>query len=85
MRERLEDIYQKRKEYLCYAEEEMRKYQQLSFSQDRVVDGGHYLGFDLHTMWGLYADKGYGVCLVFDKENLNLVLEITQLISIMGI
>ena len=60
------------KEYLCYAEEEMRKYQQLSFSQDRVVDGCHYLGFDLHTMWGLYADKGYGVCLVFDKEKLKL-------------
>ena len=60
------------KEYLCYAEEEMRKYQQLSFSQDRVVGNCHYLGFDLHTMWGLYADKGYGVCLVFDKEKLKL-------------
>ena len=59
-------------EYLCYAEEEMRKYQQISFSQDRVVDGCYYLGFDLHAMWGLYADKGYGVCLVFDKDKLEL-------------
>ena len=37
-------------DYLCYAEEEMRKYQQISFSQDRVVDDCYYLGFDLHTM-----------------------------------
>ena len=50
----------------------MRKCQQISFSQDRVVDGCYYLGFDLHTMWGLYADKGYGVCLVFDKDKLEL-------------
>ena len=60
------------KEYLYYAEEEMRRYQQISFSQDRVVDDIFYLGFDLHTMWGLYADRGYGVCLVFDKEKLML-------------
>jgi hypothetical protein len=59
-------------EYLCYAEEEMRRYQQISFSQDRVVDNISYLGFDLHTMWGLYAERGYGVCLVFDKEKLML-------------
>lgn len=58
--------------YLCYAEEEMRRYQQISFSQDRVVGDCYYLGFDLHTMWGLYADRGYGVCLVFDKEKLTL-------------
>ena len=60
------------KEYLYYAEDEMRRYQQISFSQDRVVENCWYLGFDLHTMWGLYADRGYGVCLVFDKEKLTL-------------
>ena len=60
------------KEYLYYAEEEMRRYQQISFSQDRVVGNCCYLGFDLHTMWGLYANRGYGVCLVFDKEKLTL-------------
>lgn len=54
------------------AEAEMHKYQQISFSQDREYDGMHFLGFDLHTMWGLYADKGYGVCLVFDKDKLTL-------------
>lgn len=57
---------------LIYAEKEMRRYQQISFAQDRVCDGVEYLGFDLHTMWGLYADKGYGVCLVFDKSKLKL-------------
>lgn len=60
------------KEYLYYAEDEMSRYQQISFSQDRVVDDICYLGFDLHTMWGLYADRGYGVCLVFDKDKLTL-------------
>lgn len=55
-----------------YAEEEMNKYQQVSFTQDQERDGIEYLGFDLHTMWGLYAEKGYGVCLVFDKKRLYL-------------
>ena len=53
-----------------FAEEEMNRYQQVSFSQDQNRDGFEYLGFDLHTMWGLYAEKGYGVCLVFDKNRL---------------
>ena len=53
-----------------FAEAEMRRYQQISFSQDREYDGRAFLGFDLHTMWGLYANKGYGVCLVFDKGKL---------------
>ena len=55
-----------------YAEEEMNRYQQVSFTQDHEREGVDYLGFDLHTMWGLYADKGYGVCLVFDKNRLRL-------------
>ena len=48
--------------------EEIYKYRQISFSIDKDSDGR--LGFDLHQMWGLYANKGYGVCLVFDKEKL---------------
>ncbi len=55
-----------------YAEKEMHKYQQISFAQDRCVDDRIYEGFNLHPMWGLYADKGNGVCLVFDKEKLKL-------------
>lgn len=55
-----------------FAEKEMHRFQQISFSQDREYDGHWFLGFDLHTMWGLYADKGYGVCLVFDKDKLTL-------------
>ena len=53
-------------------ETEMHRYQQISFSQDKEYDGRSFFGFDLHTMWGLYADKGYGVCLVFDKDKLAL-------------
>ena len=45
---------------------EIAKYRQISLTID---DEGQYkLGFDLHQMWGLYADKGQGVCLVFDKD-----------------
>lgn len=36
------------------------------------LSGKIYEGFNLHTMWGLYADKGYGACLVFDKNKLKL-------------
>lgn len=54
------------------AEDEMHRYQQISFIQDRVRDDFDYLGFDLHAMWGLYAERGYGACLVFDRNKLRL-------------
>ena len=60
------------KENGLYAEEEMRRYQLISFSQDRTIGDSSYEGFNLHPMWGLYAGKGYGVCLVFDKNKLIL-------------
>ncbi len=46
--------------------DEIYKYRQISFSMDRK--DGKKEGFDLHQMWGSYADKGDGVCLVFDKK-----------------
>ena len=55
-----------------FAEREMRRYQQISFSQDRKYGEAMYLGFDLHPMWGLYANRGCGACLVFDKDKLKL-------------
>lgn len=45
---------------------EMAKYRQISLTIDDEEQ--NKLGFDLHQMWGLYADKGQGVCLVFDKD-----------------
>ena len=42
---------------------EMSKYRQISFTSD-----SNKQGFDLHQMWGHYADKGQGVCFVFDKD-----------------
>lgn len=48
--------------------DEIYKYRQISFSMDRK--DGKKEGFDLHQMWGNYADKGNGVCLVFDKKEL---------------
>ena len=48
---------------------EMAKYRQISLTIDDMEQ--NKLGFDLHQMWGLYADKGQGVCLVFDKDTLS--------------
>ena len=44
------------------------KYRQISLTADD--NEGDKDGFDLHQMWGLYADKGEGVCLIFDKKEL---------------
>ncbi len=52
---------------------ELYKYRQISFTaEDKRNDKQ---GFDLHQMWGLYADAGNGVCLVFDKEKLLGLIE----------
>lgn len=55
-------------EVLDTLHDEIYKYRQISFSMDSK--DGQKKGFDLHQMWGSYADKGNGVCLVFDKEEL---------------
>lgn len=41
-----------------YAEREMHKYQQISFSKDRKHNDVVFMGFDLHTMWGAVCGKG---------------------------
>lgn len=56
----------------AFAEKEMHRYQQISFSQDRKHGDEEFMGFDLHTMWGLYANRGCGACLVFDKDKLRI-------------
>lgn len=48
--------------------DEIFKYRQISLIADNKEDDKD--GFDLHQMWGLYADKGEGVCLVFDNKEL---------------
>lgn len=48
--------------------DEIYKYRQISLTVDNNETGKK--GFDLHQMWGLYANKGEGVCLVFDKNKL---------------
>ena len=42
---------------------EIGKYQQISLTVDDFQKG-----FNIPAMWGHYADKGNGVCLVFDKN-----------------
>lgn len=48
--------------------DEIYRYRQISLTADNKE--GDNDGFDLHQMWGLYADKGEGVCLVFDRDEL---------------
>lgn len=57
--------------------DEVYKYRQISFSMDSK--DGKKKGFDLHQMWGNYADKGKGVCLVFDKEELEKSSDINNI------
>lgn len=52
---------------------EIYMYRQISLTADGKK--GDKEGFDLHQMWGLYAEKGDGVCLVFDKNELEKKLE----------
>lgn len=55
-------------EVLDALHDEIYKYRQISFTAEDYP--GDKLGFNLHQMWGLYANKGEGVCLVFDKKEL---------------
>lgn len=48
--------------------DEIYRYRQISLTAEG--EKGDELGFNLHQMWGHYADKGEGVCLVFDKNEL---------------
>lgn len=45
---------------------ELSHYQQMSLTSD----GKRRKGFDLQQMWGMYADNGNGVCLVYDKKEI---------------
>lgn len=45
---------------------ELKQYRQISLT----MDSSTYQGFDISAMWGHYAEKGKGVCLVFDKQKL---------------
>ncbi len=58
-----DDIHKKMKE-------DYYKYQQISLTMD-----GNRMGFDIPAMWGHYAQKGNGVCLVFDKAKLITYLD----------
>ena len=46
-------------------ESELKRIGQVSFCTDKPL-----LGFDISAMWAHYAQTGYGVCLVFDKQEL---------------
>lgn len=47
--------------------DELYKYKQISLSCD-----GKLHGYAIPSMWGHYAEKGHGICLVFDKKKLKM-------------
>lgn len=49
---------------ICDKEELLSKYIQVSLTMDTPK----CKGFDIPAMWGHYASRGHGVCLVFDKD-----------------
>lgn len=48
------------------AEGELRKYKSLSFTFDKRDKRA----FEIDSLWGYYAEKGNGACLVFDKRSI---------------
>lgn len=75
----MNDIYEQSK-FFFYAEganhnvsdlfyREIVRYKQISLTEDSSLENGR-TGFDIPAMWGHYADKGNGVCIVFDKKKL---------------
>jgi hypothetical protein len=57
---------------------EIQKREQISLTVDKK-DASGLRGFELQQMWGLYADKCFGVCLVFDKSKFVDLLKMKNL------
>ena len=60
-------------ESIRLAEDEIRRYGQISLSQDTIVNRKkmkHQMAFTIDAMWGHYGERGHGACLVFDKSSL---------------
>lgn len=49
---------------------EVMKFRQISLTSDDFSCIPHKYGFCINPMWGHYADKGNGVCIVLNKEKL---------------
>lgn len=63
----MNDISESRREvYDEVATEELYKYKSLSFTLDKYTKRG----FEIDSLWGYYAEKGNGMCLVFNKSKL---------------
>ena len=74
--ENMNDIAEVKREYFTNidiekVELEMKKYKSISFTWDDL----NKRGYEIDSLWGYYAQKGNGVCLVFDKSILLTCLE----------
>ena len=50
---------------------ELEEYQSISFT----IDEQYQRGFSIAPLWGYYAQKGNGVCLVFDKKKVENIVK----------
>ena len=63
----MNDISESRREIFDEAAiAELNKYKSLSFTLDKCGKRG----FEIDSLWGYYAEKGNGACLVFNKKKL---------------
>lgn len=74
--ENMNDVAEVKREYFTNidieeVEFEMKKYKSISFTWD----DSNKRGYEIDSLWGYYAQKGNGVCLVFDKSILLTCLE----------
>ena len=72
----MNDVAEVKREYFTNidieeVELEMKKYKSISFTWD----DSNKRGYEIDSLWGYYAQKGNGVCLVFDKSMLLNCLE----------
>ena len=64
---RMNDISESFREvFNGYSEDELQKYKSLSFTYDKRGKRA----FEIDSLWGYYAEKGNGACLVFDKNKI---------------
>ena len=68
----MNDISESRREIFDdVAIAELNRYKSISFTKDKREKRG----FEIDSLWGYYAEKGNGACLVFDKSKLILQLK----------
>jgi hypothetical protein len=67
--------YRKNYKIACFCKDRFESYEDYNRSSDKPNDIEIGRGYNHSRMWGQYADKHRGVCIVFNKEKLIALLE----------